>query len=263
MAAMQGKLSAHPARHIARSRGHSISYLDAGAGQPLTLIPGYMQSAADYLAAGYVDRLATTHRVLVMDPLGHGESDKPSDPASYRSPGVAADVIAVLDAAGVERAVLWGYSRGAWLAAMAAIEFPARVAGLILGGTALTVTPSTEIPAWVDSLSRGDWPEFFRLFPIPLSPQVMAHFEEGNDPQALAAERIGRLESAYEFDLGRVAAPSLVYCGGDDDPEDAVPTAQALGTEVRVVEGRDHFGTFEALDQVLPFAIPFLEAAIR
>jgi pimeloyl-ACP methyl ester carboxylesterase len=216
-----------------------------------------MQSAADYRQAGYVDRLAGTQRLLIVDPLGHGRSDKPHEAAAYRAPDVAADVIAVLDAAGLERAALWGYSRGAWLAGIAAIEFPQRLTALILGGAGLTQPPPTDVPPWVDPLSRGDWAGFWSLFPVPLTAEVKRHFEL-NDPKALAAERIGRSESAYVFDLGRVSAPALVYCGGDDDPDDAVPTAQALKTELRVVEGCDHFGAFKALDAVMPFALAFL-----
>jgi pimeloyl-ACP methyl ester carboxylesterase len=95
------------------------------------------------------------------------------------------------------------------------------------------------------------------LFPIPLTPEVKRRFE-ANDPKALAAERIGRVESAYVFDLARVSAPALVYCGGNDDPDDAVPTARALRTELRVIEGCDHAETFGAVDSVMPSAMDFL-----
>jgi len=222
------------------------------------LIPGFMQSAADYRRAGYVDRLAATHRVLVVDPLGHGKSDKPHEGDAYRAPDVAADVIAVLDAAGLEKATLWGYSRGAWLACMAAIEFSDRLSGLILGGAAFTQPPPRDMPPWVDRLSRGDWAGFWSLFPVPLTAAVKRQFEESNDPKALTAERIGRIESAYIFDLDRVSAPTLLYCGRDDEPDEAVPTAQALKTELRVVDG-DHHGAFKAVDSVMPFALAFLK----
>jgi len=217
-----------------------------------------MQSAADYREAGYVDRLAAKHRVLTVDPLGHGRSDKPHEADAYRAPSVAADLIAVLDAAGLDRAALWGYSRGAGLAGMAAIEFPRRLTALILGGAALTQPPPTETPPWVAPLLRADWAAFWSLFPVPLTIETKRHFEEINDPKALAAERIGRVESAYVLDLARVTAPALVYCGGDDDPDAAVPTAKALKTELRVVEGRDHFGAFAAVDSVMPFVVAFL-----
>jgi pimeloyl-ACP methyl ester carboxylesterase len=261
MGGINAKISAGPGTRIARSRGYAISYEDTGQGSPVVLIPGLMQSAADYRQAGYVNRLAIDRRVLTVDPLGHGLSDKPHDAQAYRAPGVAADVIAVMDAAGLEKATLWGYSRGAWLACMAAIEFPERLAALILGGEALTRPPPTEVPPWNETLARSDWAAFWSAFPIPLSDAVMRHFEDINDPKALAAERIGRIESAYTFDLGRVSARALVYCGGNDDPGDVMPTAQALKTELHVVEGCDHFGAFKEVDRVMPFVAAFLSTA--
>jgi pimeloyl-ACP methyl ester carboxylesterase len=254
------KIPAGPGPCIAKSRGYAISYEDAGQGSPVVLLPGFMQSAADYRQAGYVNRLAATRRVLIVDPLGYGQSDKPHGADAYRAPDVAADVIAVMDAAGLERAVLWGYSRGAWLACMAAIEFPERLTALILGGASLTQPPPTDMPPWVDPLSRADWTAFWSLFTVPLTPEVKLHFEDVNDPKALAAAHKGRIESAYVFDLGRVSVPTLVYRGGDDDnPNSGVPTAQALRTELQLVEGRDHFGASKDVDSVMPLAVAFLK----
>lgn len=245
--------------NVARSRGYAINYEERGEGSPLLLIPGFMQSASDWRRSGYVDRLADRSRVLVIDPLGHGWSDKPHDADSYRSPDVAADVIAVLDAAGVDKATLWGYSRGAWLAAMTTTEYPDRVAALVLGGAALTGPTPTELPRWVEPMSRGDWEGVWSLFGIPLDSKTRAHFEKVNDPKALAAERLARIESPYTFDLARVSLPALVYCGADDGPEDAEPTAAALHTTLQLVPG-GHLGAFMGLDAVLTVVVPFLES---
>ena len=115
-----------------QSRGHTISFEDAGTGPAIVLIPGWTMSAADWRDAGYIDRLATSHRVLAVDPLGNGLSDKPHELEAYGWPDVAADLVAAMDAAGVDRAVAWGYSYGAALAAAVAAEFPDRIAALIL-----------------------------------------------------------------------------------------------------------------------------------
>jgi pimeloyl-ACP methyl ester carboxylesterase len=126
-----------PARVAARkvdSRGLGISYDDVGEGPTIVLISGFSQSGGDWWELGYVDRLvALGRRVLVVDPLGHGSSDRPHDPSAYKWPGVALDIVATMDAAGVAEATLWGFSRGAALAASATIETPARVVGLVLG----------------------------------------------------------------------------------------------------------------------------------
>ena len=61
------------------------------------------------------------------------------------------------------------------------------------------------------------------------------------------------------FDLSGVTVAALVYCGGDDEPEYAVPTAKALRTKLRVLDGCDHAATFEAVNRLMGLAIPFLE----
>ena len=76
--------------------------------------------AAEWRDLGIVDRLATTHRVLSVDSLGHGTSDGPYEWEAYRAPAIGDDIVAAMDDAGVERASIWGYSRGAWMAAMVA-----------------------------------------------------------------------------------------------------------------------------------------------
>ena len=99
------------------SRGFSIRYEDRGSGAAIVLIPGSTSSAADWRNAGYLAGLVASHRVLNVDPLGNGLSDKPHDPSAYAWPGVIADLVACMDGAGVDRAVIWGYSRGAEVAA--------------------------------------------------------------------------------------------------------------------------------------------------
>jgi pimeloyl-ACP methyl ester carboxylesterase len=219
-------------------------------------------SAADWWDAGYIDRYSTSHRVLAVDPLGNGLSDKPHDPDAYRWPEVAADIIATLDASGIERAVIWGYSRGAGLAAVAAAEFPARVSALILGGCGdLTVDePAGQAPGSIDeALLRGDfgvlWDEF------AFSDEDRRYDTEVNDPVALGAIAVARGRSGISWHLDRVTAPALVVIGGNDDPDDAKLTAEALGADLRVLPGLDHLEAFSRTDLVFPVVDEFLETA--
>jgi 2-succinyl-6-hydroxy-2,4-cyclohexadiene-1-carboxylate synthase len=66
------------------------------------------------------------------DLLGHGRSDSPEDPGRYRMEHCVADLIAILDALGVKRTHLLGYSMGGRVALAAAIEYPGRIASLVL-----------------------------------------------------------------------------------------------------------------------------------
>ncbi|MGX6604755.1 alpha/beta fold hydrolase [Micromonosporaceae bacterium Da 78-11] len=75
--------------------------------------------------------LSRHFRVITVDPRGNGRSQRPTDPVAYTDRAHAADLVAVLDAVGVEQAVVAGMSRGAWRAALAVHEHPDRFTGLI------------------------------------------------------------------------------------------------------------------------------------
>jgi hypothetical protein len=92
------------------SRGHRISYEDAGEGPAIVSVNGTASPAAEWRDGGYVDRLVGEFRVVSVDSLGHGQSATPHEWEAYRAPAIATDIVAATDAAGVERAALWGYS---------------------------------------------------------------------------------------------------------------------------------------------------------
>jgi 3-oxoadipate enol-lactonase len=77
--------------------------------------------------------LAEHYRVVLVDNRGVGDSDAPEGPYSVSE--LAADVVAVLDAAGVERAHLFGVSLGGFIAQELALTFPERVRSLVLCST--------------------------------------------------------------------------------------------------------------------------------
>jgi pimeloyl-ACP methyl ester carboxylesterase/uncharacterized protein (DUF433 family) len=251
-----------PVVRTARSRGFTISYEDVGQGAPVILITGLTGSARQMREDGYVDALvATGRRVLNVDPLGHGQSDTPYDWEAYLWPDVAADVIAVLDAAGIDRAPLWGYSHGSNLAYTAAIEYPDRVAALILGGAGDLGSFATlpTLPPFVEVLERGDWETFFSELGVAPSARKRQQFER-SDPKAIAAVMTGEFHSTHVADLGRMSIPVLFYCGGQDLPDLHRQTADALGVELHVVGDGDHPGTLDDVESVMPLAIGFLDA---
>src|SRR4051812_17951565 len=87
-----------------------------GAGDPLVLLHGISDSLASWYDFGYVEALAPDYQLILVDLLGHGDSDKPHDPDAYRYEAHADHVIAVLDAVGVPATHLLGYSMGGFVA---------------------------------------------------------------------------------------------------------------------------------------------------
>jgi pimeloyl-ACP methyl ester carboxylesterase len=253
---------------VAESRGYAISYEDDGDGPAVVLVNGFASPAAEWRKFGYVGRLVDRYRVLAVDSLGHGRSATPHDPEAYRPPDIAADIVAAMDAAGLERAALWGYSRGGWLVAMVAAEYPDRVAALIAGGWAAAgpasavngVRPRTE------ALLRGDWDAFWAALGMSVSDEDRRYMEESSDPRALGAIDLGDLHSGYTIDLGRISAPAFLYYAAQDaaEPEFAAEiriTAHALGIEPHVLSGNhDHISAFTDAQSVLPGVEAHLQA---
>lgn len=107
---------------------------EKGAGTPLLLMMGHAFPSAMWYPV--LDALAAHHRVLWFDNRGTGQSDAPSRATAS---DMAADARAVLDAAEVSRAHVFGVSMGGGLALQIAHETPDRVRSLVLGCTGLAV----------------------------------------------------------------------------------------------------------------------------
>ncbi len=247
--------------HAARSRGFEISYEDTGSGPTVVLVNGYASPAAEWTDVGYVERLIGRYRVLAVDSLGHGLSEKSYDWETYLAPDVARDIVAAMDAAAVARAALWGYSRGAGLVAMAAAEFPDRVAALIAGGfTWSGASEDDEISPATEALQRGDWDAFWEQLGIPVSDGDRQYMQNSSDPRALAAVQIGRQRSSYAIDPSRIAAPTLLYYGAGDVSDPVVrAAAEAWGVETHILDGQhDHFEAFSDVETVAPIVLDFL-----
>ncbi|KAH8830278.1 Alpha/Beta hydrolase protein [Flagelloscypha sp. PMI_526] len=72
------------------------------------------------------------YRVLVPDMLGYGETDKPSDLSKYTTKSLTADLAALLDAVGVEKAVIIGHDWGSFIAGRFALWQPSRLKLLVM-----------------------------------------------------------------------------------------------------------------------------------
>lgn len=110
--------------------GVRIYYEVRGRGPTVVSIPGLGCSVAIAKWIGY-DKSLPGRRLILVDPRGHGRSDKPRDPVAHRIEEYRDDIRAVLDAQDVETAVLWGFSIGSDIACAFAAAYPNRVTALI------------------------------------------------------------------------------------------------------------------------------------
>ncbi|MCI0156477.1 alpha/beta hydrolase [Leifsonia shinshuensis] len=128
---------------ITRGAAVEVAFRVRGDGPAVVLLHG--TSANHAVWEPVVDRLQPGARVISLDQRGHGRSGKPA--SGYRGPDFAGDVVVVLDALGIDRALVAGHSLGARNAWLTGALFPERVAGVL----AVDYTPWVE-PSMLDDL---------------------------------------------------------------------------------------------------------------
>lgn len=112
-----------------------------GEGPPLLLLHGFTGSAATWTPFAEALRGYTT---VAVDLLGHGRSDSPENPARYAIGRCIDDLSALLDALGMPRAAVLGYSMGGRVALRFALAQPERVAALTLESASSGIDSAAE-----------------------------------------------------------------------------------------------------------------------
>lgn len=175
--------------------GTRIAVRVAGEGPPLVLLHGFPQNHRCWLPL--LPALAARHRCVLPDLRGYGDSGAPADDAgheTYAKRRMALDVVAVLDALGIERAHVAGHDRGARVAYRLALDHPGRVDRLAI----LEVVPTAAFwDAWDADLAMAAYHWTFLAQPAPLPERMI-----GADPAAwidwtLAAWTRGKTLDAF------------------------------------------------------------------
>lgn len=222
--------------------GFELSFIDEGQGDPILLIHGFASTHyVNWVAPGWVKTLRDAgFRVIALDNRGHGRSTKSHDEAVYTPRRMAGDAAALLDHLDIPKAHVMGYSMGARISAFLALEHPAKVATLILGGLGLGMIEGV-----------GEWDEIAEAL-LTDDPDTIAS-ERGqmfrkfadqtkSDRRALAACIATSRELLTVQDAAKITVPTLVAVGTRDDiagsPEglaDLLPNGVAFA-----IERRDH-----------------------
>lgn len=217
------------------NRGQRIHYTVEGAGPLVILLHGLLLDGASWRTAGIVGALATRFRVACIDSLGHGCSDKPSDPALYGQQQRAGDIVAVMDELRSERASVIGHSMGGWLSVGVARFHPERISSLIVGGWDLrNGLPRTAAgPLTFDALLA-----FARRTAPKLVEWISPRYEAGI---RACFDALGQLEGASQAVLS-LPAPVMIWSGRSDSSYAAMSAFAAdNGLEFLSTPG-DHLG---------------------
>jgi pimeloyl-ACP methyl ester carboxylesterase/tetratricopeptide (TPR) repeat protein len=272
-------LRSRPPVRYARSGDLSIAYQVSGNGPiDLVLVPGWVSHLEkdwdEPRHARFLDGLGSSTRLIRFDKRGTGLSDRP--------PGVPDletrmdDVRTVMDAAGSERAVLFGYSEGAPMAVLFAATYPDRVRGLVLyGAYAKRLDPDDDYPwaptrearsAYAEQV-EAEWGfESDMKKMCPSADEAMARWW---GERSRAAASPGAIKALVEMNslidvrtlLSTVHVPTLVVHRGSDydvKVEEGRYIAERIpGARLVELPGADHFVAIEP-DQILDTVEPFL-----
>jgi pimeloyl-ACP methyl ester carboxylesterase len=163
--------------------------------------------------------LAAARRVITWDMRGHGHSDSPADPAEYTHAACVADMAALLDAAGAERAVAAGLSLGGFLSLAFCLDMPDRVAALVLCDTGPGFRSEDARQRWnTRALTTADRLERNGLgaFGDDSGPTAPRHRSASG--LALAARGMLAQADGHVIDgLASIRVPTLVLVGGRDE----------------------------------------------
>ena len=227
---------AEPSSFTVERDGVTLSGEQAGEGVPVVLMHG-LTATRRYVVMGSRTLERSGHRVIAYDARGHGRSAPAARPQAYTYGELCGDLEAVLDAVGVERAVLAGASMGAHTAVRFALRRPERVAALALITPAFDPSAPAgpgELARW-DALATGlreDGVEgFVRAYDLDAVPErwretvgrvlrqrLALHEHPGAVADALEAVPRSHPFEAIE-ELSAIAAPTLVVASRDEaDP---------------------------------------------
>lgn len=202
--------------------GLTLAWYELGGGDglpPIVMQHGFSSSTKhEWIDCALADDLAVLgRRIIGIDARGHGNSEKPHDPARYGGHFMSRDLMALVTHLGIESYDLVGYSMGGTIVSMVAAQDP-RVRRVAIGGVGHGLVNRGGLdPKVLDTkaLSAGLKAETEEgLSGIVLAFRRNA-IERGNDLLALAAH--SEAAGPRDIDFSAITADAIVLAG-DDDP---------------------------------------------
>ena len=220
---------------------------------------------------GVLPELTDRYRVIRYDLRGHGRT--PAPPGPYAIDDLGADILALLDRLGVERASLVGSSIGGMASMWAAARVPERVEGLVVIGSAARLGPASN---WLDrahavllegtaQVAEVVTPRWVAPAFAAADPEAMARYRAmfaAADPAGYAGCCVAIAGMDLTEALGQIAAPTLVAVGSMDaatPPELSRAIVEAIpAARLAVIEGAAHLPSLDRPAEVARLVIEHL-----
>jgi 3-oxoadipate enol-lactonase len=250
-----------------------IYWDEQGTGEPLLLIMGL--SYPSYMWHRSRPLLSKHYRTLAFDNRGVGQSDAPS--GLYPIALMASDAAAVLDAAAIDSAHVFGASMGGMIAQEFALQYPKRVRSLILGCTAAGGPYAVRAePRALEALSRQDMtPEESKEAIIPFIYDAATPRERIDEDMAVRMKwypsrqgYMGQLQGIFAWEaysrIAQITAPTLVIHGETDrlipPANGRLIAARIPGAKLVLIPQASHIFETDQPDQAHQAILEFLAA---
>jgi pimeloyl-ACP methyl ester carboxylesterase len=243
--------------------GVGIYYEVHGSGPPLLLTHGY--SSTSQMWQGQVEALSKHHKLILWDMRGHGRSDYPADPAAYSEALTVADMAALLDEVGADRAIVGGLSLGGYMSLAFYRAHPERVSALLIIDTGPGFKKDEARETW-NKRAHGTGDRFEREGLAVLqsaSPERATVVHRDASGLAHAARGMLTQRDARVIELlPEIKVPSLVVVGADDTPFLAASdymAAKIPGAKKAVIPAAGHAVNIDQPQAFIAAVLPFLD----
>lgn len=256
-----------PVGQTVEVNGMQMYYELSGEGDPLVVLHGaYMNIPT---MGEIIPRLAETHKVYALEFQGHGRTTDIDRPITY--PNLADDVAAFMDAVGVEKADIFGYSMGSAAGLQLAIRHPEKVDQLVAASVAYDI--SGWQPAFVEFIPQMA-PEMFVGTPMEDEWKKLAPNPDGFRGVVEKLIALEKEPMAWEADVKELKTPILIIAGDADVStlEHNVALFRLLGgggmgdmgaplpaSRLAVLPATSHTAVINQADLLYGFIEPFLQ----
>jgi pimeloyl-ACP methyl ester carboxylesterase len=242
--------------------GVNIYYEERGSGPAVLLSHGYSASARMW--KGQMEALSDRYHLIAWDMRGHDRSDSPENPALYSHETTVADMAAILDACGAQRAVIGGLSLGGFMSLAFNLAHPNRVTALMLFDTG---------PGYKKDGPREEWNKMAGsmagalerkgLEAMGVGAEVrIAHHRSAQGLAHAARGMLAQSDGRVIESLPSIKVPTLVLAGAKDLQFLAATdymAAKIPGAEKVLIEGAGHAANIDQPEAFNKAARTFLD----
>lgn len=210
------------------SDGIALHYTDEGTGPAVVMLHAFAGTSTLWDSNGLMP--LEGFRTLAFDARGHGQSAKPTDPDAY-GVELVDDVIRLMDARGIEKAHIVGYSMGAETALKLATDHPERILSLVVAGSGWSGEEEAQVYSFVSDALGGSatFGDFMAAMPAGdmTEDEQMAAFAmlqahgisplQDAAPLAAISAAMGETIDLGEDDLATIPFPVLGIAGEADE----------------------------------------------